>query len=108
MNQQDPNITAIVKKLKETAQAHPWVPMRIPPQEHYHSFPNGLSICFTLDVLPEIQYWHLSIARVPGDATPEEIELWCRAFFGEEPNIVINGPIGKHFYWRIQDGVREG
>lgn len=109
MNQEAPDVTAIVKKLKERARAHPWEPFGIPPQEHYHNFPNGLSICFTLDVLPGIKYWHLSIARVPGAPTQQEIEFWRRAFFDEEPTIELPSQIlglsSKHFHWRVQDGA---
>lgn len=103
----DPNVAVIAKKLKETASAYPWVPSGIPPREHYHSFPDGLTICFTLDVLPRgIRYWHLSIARMPGGPTKEEIELWRRAFFDEEPTIEYPGryPEGfsRHFYWGVE------
>lgn len=106
------DIPAIVKTLKETAAASPWVPLGVPPRQHYHVFPNGLSLCFTLDILLGAQYWHLSIARVPGGPTPEEIELWRRAFFDEEPTIEysgrITGLLSRHFYWRVNDGTRKG
>lgn len=101
MSHQDPDIAIIVKKLKERARARPWEPRGVPPRAHYHVFPNGLSICFTLDDLPGVRYWHLSIARVPGVLAPEEIELWRQAFFDEDPNIVLEGPVGKHFYWGV-------
>ena len=104
MSKQDPDVAAIVKKLKERALDHPWVPMGIAPRKHYHFFPNGLSICFTLDLLPEAEYWHLSIARIPGGPTPEEVELWRRAFFEEEPIKELLGQIpginSRHFFWR--------
>ena len=106
MNQQILDVTAISKKLKEKARAHPWIPVGVPPREHYHKFRNELMICFTLDVLPETRYWHLSIARIGEGPTREEMKLWCRAFFDEEPNIVLPGGIAglsaKHFYWRVE------
>lgn len=102
---------AIARKLKERALACPWVPSGVPPWQHYHVFPDGLSICFTLDILPRAQYWHLSIARIPGGPTREEIELWRRAFFAEDPTIELLGRIPgfptRHFYWRC-DGSRKG
>jgi len=103
---------AIAKKLKERALACPWVPLGVPPWQHYHVFPNGLSICFTLDVLPGVQYWHLSIARRSECATAEEVGFWRSAFFNEAPNIelqnrILGFPV-THFYWRIEDGVGEG
>jgi len=101
----DPCVAAIVERLKERAAATPWVPFGVAPQEHYHRFSNGLSLCFTLDVLPAHRYWHLSIAGGPGGATPEEIEFWRRAFFDEEPTLTYPGliPSGalRHFFWRI-------
>jgi len=101
MNRQDAEVIAIVQKLKERARAHPWVSMGVPPREYYHRFANGLSICFTLDILPGIRYWHLSIARVPGGATPEEIEFWRQAFFNEEPDIELPAqlPGVSSSYW---------
>ena len=103
------DINAIVNKLKERARACPWVPLDLPPREHFHVFPNGLSICFTLDDLPGVQYWHLSIARVPGGVAPEEIDLWRRAFFAEEPDIKLPSPVpaasGNSFYWMVNDGL---
>ena len=109
MNKQDPEVIAIVKKLKETARAHPWTSVRVPSRRHYHIFPNGLQICFTLDVLPEGRYWHLSIARVNGALVPEEIEFWPRAFFDEEPTvelpIQIQGLSSRQFHWRVEDGT---
>jgi len=105
MNKPNPEVIAIVEELKERARAHPWVPMGVPPREHFHRFPNGLSLCFTLDVLPGMRLWHLSIARVPGGATPEEIEFWHRAFFNEEPDIELPaqlpGVSSRHFHWRV-------
>lgn len=109
MNQQD--VTAIVEKLKERARAHPWIPVGLVPPEHFHKFPDGLSICFTLDILPGAQYWHLSIARPNGSLRAEEIEFW-RAFFDEEPTIELPSQIcglsSRHFHWRMKDGTREG
>jgi hypothetical protein len=103
-------IATIVEKLKERAAASPWVPLGVPPRQHYHVFPNGLSICFTLDILPETKYWHLSIARLPGGPTREEVELWRRAFFAEDPTIELSGQLpgflSRHFYWRY-DGTRK-
>lgn len=107
MNEQE--VVAVVEKLKGTAQACPWVPLGVPPRQHYHRFPSGLSICFTLDILPEARYWHLSIARIPGGPAPEEIELWRHAFFNEEPTIELPSQIpgveSRHFYWRIENGA---
>lgn len=101
----DPDVAAIVKKLKGRALIHPWVPLGVPPGWHFHRFPNGLSICFTQDVLPGVRYWHLSIARVPGGPTREELEFWRHAFFNEEPTMEYPGQItgvpSRHFYWRV-------
>ena len=103
MNTGKRDATAIVERLKQRAQASPWMPLGVPPQEHFHRFPNGLSICFTLDILPGARYWHLSIARYPGGPTAEEIEFWRRAFFDEPPTIELPGQIqpafSRHFHW---------
>jgi len=103
MNKQD-RIVAIVERLRERARAHPWVPCGVPPREHYHRFPDGLTICFTLDILPGARYWHLSIARYPGKLTGEEIDFWPRAFFNEGPTVELPSQIlglsSKHFHWR--------
>jgi len=95
-------VTAIVEELKQKAEESRWEPYGVPPLEHYHVFPNGLSICFTLDILPGAQYWHLSISRTRGGLTREEVELWRRAFFSEEPFLVLPSEIipGIHFYWK--------
>ena len=104
MDRQDPDIVAIVEKLKEKALAHPWVPLGVPPREHFHRFPNGLTLCFTLDVLLGVRYWHLSIARLPSGPTAEEVEFWRGAFFDEPPAIELPGPLhgslSQHFHWR--------
>ncbi|MBA7608336.1 hypothetical protein ES703_15513 [subsurface metagenome] len=109
MNEQNSDVTAIVQKLKGRAQAFPWVPAGGPPREHFHRFPNGLTICFTLDILPGVRYWHLSIARVNGTLAPEEIEFWPRAFFDKEPTVElpsqITGLSSRHFHWRVKDGA---
>ena len=106
MSHQDPDVATIVEKLKEKAWVRPWVPLGIPPREHYHVFPNGLSICFTLDVLLDIRFWHLSIARVPGGVAPDEVDFWRHAFFDKTPDIESLSPIsfvaGRHFYWRAE------
>lgn len=103
-------VVTIVERLKERARACPWVPLAEPPRFHYHIFPNGLSICFTLDVLPGVRYWHLSIARIPGGPTPEEIALWRHAFFDEEPTVELPSQIlgveSRHFHWRYDDAIR--
>lgn len=107
MNERD-DAAAIVQKLKETARAHPWIPVGPVPGEHFHRFPDGLSICFTLDILPGARYWHLSIARPNGSLRAEEIEFWPRAFFDEAPTIELPSQIlglsSRHFHWRIQGG----
>ncbi|MBA7702129.1 hypothetical protein ES703_110886 [subsurface metagenome] len=104
MIKQDPEVNAVVEKLKGGARASPWVPMGVPPRQHYHILPNGLTLCFTLDILPGRRYWHLSIARKPGGPTQEEIEFWRRAFFREEPKMTypsrIAGGASRHFFWR--------
>ena len=105
----DREVVAIVNKLKESAQAFPWVPLGVPPRQHYHRFPNGLTVCLTLDVVPGFRNWHLSIARVPGGPTPEEIEFWRHAFFDEKPTIElpsqILGLLARHFHWRCSDAA---
>ena len=102
----DTNVAAIVKKLKENALAYPWTPVGVPPRRHYHIFPNGLQLCFTLDILPGTRYWHLSITRIPGGATQQEIEFWRRAFFDEEPTVEapthIAGVSTMNFNWRLK------
>ena len=126
MDRRDPDVAAVVKKLKDGARASPWIPAGAPPRERYHRFPDGLSLCFTLDILPiahlnrlaqasgakipeELveggQLWHLSIARLGArDPTPEEVEFWRQAFFVEEPIIEVPGLISaiksRHFFWR--------
>ncbi len=128
MDRRDPEVVAIVKKLKDEARASPWIPAGAPPHARYHHLPNEISLCFTRDLfskkyinrlaqaigtkIPEElgeggQYWHLSIAR-PGahSPTPEEVEFWRRAFFEEEPIIEVLGLIpaikAKHFFWRTE------
>jgi len=104
MNRQDPELIAIIKRLKKIARTFPWIPLDVPAQRHYHVFPDGLSICFTLDIVPRFKFWHLSIFRALGDFTPEEIEFLPRAFFDEPPAIQfasqINGLQNMHFYWK--------
>ncbi len=108
----DRDVTVIVEKLKERALAYPWVPLGTPPRQHFHRFPNGLNICFTLDILPGARFWHLSIARMLGSLAPEEIEFWRHAFFDEEPTIELPSQIlglaSRHFHWRCDDAAREG
>ena len=128
MDRRYPDAAAIVKKMKDGARANPWVPLGIAPQERYHHFPNGLSLCLTVDVLSKEgfkelarrfglkppgdlgeggQFWHLSMARV-GSLPPaqEEVEFWRRAFFEEEPIIEMRGLLTglhtRHFFWRYQ------
>ena len=122
------DVTAIVKKLKEGARASPWIPVGVAPRARYHHFKDGLSLCFTLDLLPEWyvnrlaqvmgtkpteqlseggKFWHLSIARRGARGpTPEEVEFWRRAFFEEAPIIEVPGLIpaikAKHFFWRAE------
>lgn len=103
MNEQARDVAAIVKEMKEKAAlASPRVPISVPPRQHYHTFPNGLTICFTLDNLPLGRYWHLSLARVPGSPTKEEVDFWPRAFFDEEPLVKLLGITlpSFHFIWR--------
>ncbi|MBA7623012.1 hypothetical protein ES703_30402 [subsurface metagenome] len=127
MDRRDPDVAAIVKKLKDGARASPWIPAGVPPQGRYHHLPNGLNLCLTMDLLPEEyvnrlaqaigtkppeelgeggQFWHLSIARLGARGpTPEEVEFWRRAFFEEEPIIEVPGLIpnvkARHFFWRV-------
>lgn len=119
---------AIVRKMKDGARAAPWVPMGTPPRERYHHLPNGIGLCFTLDILskeyvtrlasitgsniPDYlaqggRFWHLSIARPGGPGlTPEEIEFWRQAFFEEKPFIEMSGLLSvvnsRHFFWRVE------
>lgn len=102
---------AIVRKLKEGARANPWVPHDVAPPERYHHFPDGLSLCFTLDVLPWGRFWHLSIAH-PGTAlTPAEVDFWRRAFFEAVPTGEMSGVIkamnSRHFFWRASEASQE-
>jgi len=127
MDRRDPDVVAIVKKLKDGARASPWIPAGVPPRERYHLLPNGLNLCLTIDILPKEhmnrlaralgmkppeelgeggQFWHLSIAGLGARSpTPEEVEFWRRAFFEEEPIIEVPGLIpsvkAKHFFWRV-------
>ena len=94
----------IIKKLKE--RARPRVPTLIAPREHFHTLPNGLGIGFTQDILGKGRYWHLSISRLPGGPTVEEIEFWRHAFFDQEPTYEYAGRLAddwlRHFYWRVE------
>lgn len=118
----------IVKQMKDGARAAPWVPFGAPPRERYHHLPNGLALCFTLDILspehvarfvsingsniPEYLaqggwFWHLSIARPGGPGLrPEEMGFWRRAFFAEAPIIEMSGLLpgvnSRHFFWRVE------
>jgi len=100
----DQDQSRLVQRLKDEAFRHPRVPSGMPARRHYHHFPDGLSVCFTQDVLPMGQLWHLSVARVQGELTEEEVASWPKAFFDEEPDIrrpgEIHGPRAQHFFWR--------
>ncbi len=126
MDRRTPDVVAVVKKLKDGARGSPWIQAGAPPRERYHHFPDGLSICFTLDIFTKVylnrlaqaigtkipedlgeggQFWHLSITRLGARGpTPQEVEFWRRAFFEEEPIIEVPGQIpsvnSKHFFWR--------
>jgi len=50
MDRRTPDVVAVVKKLKDGARGAPWIPVGAPPRECYHHFPDGLSICFPLDI----------------------------------------------------------
>ncbi len=112
MDRRAPDVVAIVKKLKDRAQASPWIPAGVASPEHYHHLPDGLKLCLTMDILPKAfgersQFWHLSIARLGARGpTPEEIEFWCRAFFEEEPIKEVPGLLtgvkSRHFFWRAE------
>ncbi len=115
MDRRDPDVVAIVTRMKIWARGAPWVPLGVAPRESYHHFPDGLSLCLTLDIFPKFtkalgeggKFWHLSI-RPPGgrSLTPEEVEFWCRAFFEEEPVVEVPGMIAglrtRHFFWRVE------
>jgi len=96
-------ISRLVQQMKATAFRYPWTPRRVVPRRHFHRFPNGLSICFTQDVLPMTTFWHLSLARERG-LTEQELRFWPRAFFDADPEIDRPGellPTGaRHFFWR--------
>ena len=100
----DQATSEIVQRLRD--EAHPWVPMGVPPQRHYHHFPDGLSICFTQDVLPWGTFWHLSVRR-PGGLTEEDLRFWPRAFFDADPEIrrpgVLFSEDTRHFFWGKKD-----
>jgi hypothetical protein len=125
MEKRYPDAVTIAKEMKDGAQASPWVPLGVAPRERYHILPDGLSLCLTLDTITEEladvasrivrsavrvkpgSMWHLSIARTDGSRpTEEESDFWCKAFFEEEPFIVLPssaGPVkSKHFFWRIK------
>ncbi|KKN86958.1 hypothetical protein LCGC14_0262270 [marine sediment metagenome] len=128
MDRRAPDVVAVVKKLKDGARGSPWIPAGTPPRERYHYFPDGLSICFTLDILSKVyltqlaqasgakipeglveggRFWHLSIARLGARGpTPQEVDFWRQAFFGEEPIMEVGGQIlginSTHFFWRAK------
>ena len=107
MNGQDHR--EIAEQLKRTAKAYPWEPYKElgpPPRRHFRSLDDGLSVCFTLDVVPGGLFWHLSLCRVPQGVSRAEQELWCRLFFEEQPMIErpseIPGLGSRHFYWKAE------
>lgn len=131
MEQQYPEAAAIAEKMKESAQAHPWVPLGPAPQDRYHHFPNGLSLCVTVDIMSaeyqamvakilrmgpspvkgsEAKYWHLSICRFGEEKpSPEEVVFWRNTFFKKKPDIEmpvemaqVNGINSHHFLWRVK------
>ncbi|MBA7690769.1 hypothetical protein ES703_99301 [subsurface metagenome] len=115
MDRRDPDVVAIVTRMKIGARGSPWVPSGVVPGERYHHFPDGLSLCLTLDILNKLtkalgeggKFWHLSIARPGGrKLTPEEVEFWPRAFFEEEPIFQMQGLVSvansRHFFWRTE------
>lgn len=125
MENRYPDAEVIVDKLKGRARLEPWEPVGIAPQQHYHRFPDGLSLCLTVDILSkeyleeifkilkikdhagdeaEKWFWHLSINR-KGESSPsaEEIDFWRSAFFEAKPDIEVPGMItginSRHFFW---------
>lgn len=98
----------IARELKRIAEAYPFHPFKElgpPARRHYRSFDDGLSLCFTLDILPgDLKVWHLSLCRTPGGLSPAEQESWCRLFLEGEPDIErpseIPGLPSRHFFWR--------
>ena len=101
---------AIAEQLKRMADAYPWEPFKQlgpPPRRHFRSLDDGLSLCFTLDILPRgLRLWHLSLCRVPQGVSRAEEELWCQLFFEQQPMIErpseIPGLGSRHFYWRAE------
>ena len=131
MDRRAPDVVAVVKKLKDGARGSPWIPAGAPPRERYHHFPDGLSICFTLDIFTKVylnrlaqasgakipeelvgggRFWHLSIARLGARGpTPQEVDFWRRAFFEEEQIIEVGGLIpgvkSRHFFMRLDEAT---
>ncbi len=101
---------AIADELKRTAEANPFEPFKQlgpPLRRHYRSFDDGLTVCFTLDILPDgSKFWHLSMGRTPQGISQAEQEMWCRLFFDEQPVIErpgeIPGLLTRHFFWRFE------
>lgn len=131
MEQRYPEAAAIAEKMKESALAHPWVPFGPAPQDRYHHFTDGLSLCLTVDIISaeyrmmiarilkenmtrvkngEVRYWHLSICRLGEEKpSPEEIKFWKKTFFNNHPDIElptemsqVNGINSHHFFWRVK------
>lgn len=93
--------------MAEAEPFHPFIVRGPPPRKHYRSFDDGLSICFTLDIVPgPDKFWHLSLSRTLGELSKAEQELWCRLFFEETPMMehpsLILGSSARHFFWRAE------
>lgn len=101
----------IAEQMKRVADAHPWVPVGVPPRRHYCHADN-LSLCFTLDLLPGgLSFYHLSMIRNDFGAPPsdEEARGWCAAFFGDaepfECPSQLPGVPSRHFFWETRQIV---
>ncbi|TEB04775.1 hypothetical protein Psch_03537 [Pelotomaculum schinkii] len=59
----------------------------MPHSRHWATFPSGLKICFTLRDSVEGSMWHLSVSKIGGIITQDEIKSLVVAFFDHEKPI---------------------
>ena len=92
-----------VKELRELARAHPWVPVGPPPARHYRGLGPGISVGFTLDMLPGLCAEHLSVSfhRPPGAGAAwipniKALEVIAKAFFGDATTERVIRTVTRH------------
>lgn len=90
----------VAEEMKAVAEDHPFLPVTIPPPRHYRMV-DGLHFCFTLDIIRERRFYHLSISQLGFKSPPndEEVAPWLEAFFGNARPFEVPTPFPpRHFF----------